>query len=468
MTSRWIGAAAIALLVAGPAWAGGGQASNPAEERAATLTASARAALGNGNAAKAVRDAEAAVMLLPRDAGSRLLLGRAYLAAGRFSSANVAFRDALTLDPGLARASISRALAQIALGQEAAARASLTIAEGQVADADIGLALALLGNSEEALRRLNAAARAVGADARTRQNLGLAYALEGRWADAVAVAQQDVPADIIPERIRRWALIAQLKADPAMQVGAILGVLPAADSGQPEALALAAPAEIPVLRVAAAPSPPPFVALAAPVVHAEGGSITTATSFVAPPLEALAVVAAAVGSRPAVASPQPAATSAKLAAIAPRVAAWAGPPRMRKPRIVAPAPRPIISQARPAKITAGQILLASHAAKASPSRGMGNWAVQLGAFSSERRTEIAWGRLSGKAGFLNAYMPSGSGRRWGKAMLYRLSVAGLASRAEATSLCVRVKASGGQCFVRNMGSDRPMTWALRARREQPV
>lgn len=99
---------------------------------------------------------------------------------------------------------------------------------------------------------------------------------------------------------------------------------------------------------------------------------------------------------------------------------------------------------------------------------MGNWAVQLGAFSSEQRTEIAWSKLSGRASFLNAYTPSGSGRRWGKVTLYRLSVSGLPTRAEATSLCVRIKASGGKCFVRNMHGDRPMTWALRTRTEQPA
>jgi hypothetical protein len=53
-------------------------------------------------------------------------------------------------------------------------------------------------------------------------------------------------------------------------------------------------------------------------------------------------------------------------------------------------------------------------------------------------------------------------------MLYRLSVSDLPTRAEATSLCVRIKASGGKCFVRNMHGDRPMTWALRTRTEQPA
>ena len=474
MTSRGIGIAVTALLAAAPVWAGHDHPAKIGNGRAATLTASAWAALGKGDPARAVRDAESAVLLRPRDAESRLMLGRAYLAIGRFTSAEAAFRDALILDPSLTRASISRVLAQIALGQEAAARASLAIAEGHAAATDIGLALALLGDKEEALKRLNTAARAAGADARTRQNLGLAYALEGRWVDAVAVAEQDVPADVMPERLRRWAMIAQLKADPAMQIGAILGVLPVTDNGQPEALALAAPAaqpEIPVVVAAAPTSPSPVVALVTPVIHAEGGSVVTGTSFTPPSLEALVPIPTAVAAQPVAALSALPTAPAQLAVIVPQVAAWAGPPRMRKSRIgeVSTSGPSIAARVRPLGRAAGPLLLASHSApKPSQGRATGNWAVQLGAFSSKQRTEIAWGKLSGRASFLNAYTPSGSGWRWGKAMLYRLSVSGLPTRAEATSLCVRIKASGGKCFVRNMHGDRPMTWALRTRTEQPA
>lgn len=460
MTSRWIGVAATALLVTGPAWAASGQSAEPAARRLGALTASAWAALGKGDAVKAVQDAEAATLLSPRDAKTRLLLGRAYLAAGRFASADTAFRDTLTLDPMLTRASISRALAQIAMGKEAAARASLMAAEGHAADADIGLALVLLGDGEDALARLNAAARTQGADARTRQNLGLAYALQGRWSEAVAIAEQDVPADMMAQRLRRWATIAQLGTDRAMQVGAILGVAPAADQGQPAALALAAPAAAPGAPTALAiASPPP--APVAPVVHNERGSVVTTTSFTPPPLETRAAtpVMTAVS-----------AESVQAAAVVAPVAAWAGPPRMRKSRILdASSPRAPKTVGIKPEAPTKRLILASHlAVKPASGRGSGAWAVQLGAFSSERRTEIAWGRLSNKARFLNAYTPTGSGLRWGKATLYRLSVSGLPTRAEATSLCVRIKASGGKCFVRNMSGDRPVTWALRSRTEQPV
>ena len=60
----------------------------------------------------------------------RALLGRTYLAAGRFRSANTAFSDALTLDPSMSRVLVSRALTQIALGDSDGARITLAKAEG--------------------------------------------------------------------------------------------------------------------------------------------------------------------------------------------------------------------------------------------------------------------------------------------------------------------------------------------------
>ena len=91
----------------------------------------------------------------------------------------------------------------------------------------------------------------------------------------------------------------------------------------------------------------------------------------------------------------------------------------------------------------------------------GDFTVQLGAFSTARRTEAAWGRIAGKVGYLAAYTPSGSDLRVGKATLYRLSVGGIATRAEASKLCTRIKAAGGTCFVRTTANDRPLEWAQR-------
>jgi Flp pilus assembly protein TadD len=559
---RWIGVAATAIVVGtGPASAAlhpsapsGGEAQISPAQRAATLTASASTALSKGDANKAVQDVEAAVVLQPQDAALRALLGRAYLASGRFHSADTALGDALSLDPTLEHALINRVLARIAIGDRAGARALLAKAEGVASAADIGLAQALLGDSEGARRRLDAAARAPGADARTRQNLGLVYAMDGRWTDAAAIAQQDVPPNLMPQRLRRWAMIAQMKADPAMQIGAILGVLPAADTGQPAQLALVAPAPAPAqvadltvvaqaapkaarapaaapasmpiaatvpVAVAApapaeapkvvaqaapapiaAPAPKPAVAPIAvaraapavvvaaspapaaspvlapvrPVVRVENGATVTSISPVAPPLEIfaakLAVAPLALADLHAsISEIVPASVHPEM----PKNIALAGTPRTRdsgksqvsfaaataQPAKAAVAVGAAIPVADAAKKPG--VLLASHVSlKREPAKALGNWAVQLGAFSTLDRRETAWGKLSGMAAFLSAYRPTGSDYRFGKVTLYRLSVSGLPTRAEAINLCVKLRAAGGACFVRNMSGDQPMRWTLKS------
>ena len=81
--------------------------------------ARAAAAIRAHDAARAVAQAETAVALAPRDAAKRALLGQAYLIAGRFGSARVAFRDALALDPAQPRVALNLALTEVATGDVA-------------------------------------------------------------------------------------------------------------------------------------------------------------------------------------------------------------------------------------------------------------------------------------------------------------------------------------------------------------
>ena len=406
----WLGLAGM-MAGAAPAAVAARPSPASAEQRAALLVASARDALAQGNATMAVRDAEAAALMLPRDAATRAFLGRAYLGAGRFASAETALRDALTLDPSLGRIAVNRALAQIALGRNEAALASLETANGLAPEAEIGLALALLGHADEARERLLAAARMPGADARTRQNLAFACAIEGRWNDATTIAAQDVPAHRLAERLRRWARVTQLKADPAMQVGALLGVMPAEDSGQPLALALSTPPNAPDVPATAMAEP----ASAIPTIQA-----APATAAESTPSPLSPAVAQAASLQPVTHSVGPRPVQAKLST----------------------------SVAPPARL----------AAEKAP---RGSWAVQLGAFTSAGRIEAAWTGLGRRAQFLKTHVPTGSGFRQGRAMLYRLSVSGFARRSDAIRLCMSIKAVGGACFVRASAGERPIRWAQR-------
>ncbi len=468
-----------ALLAAAPGSRDGTR-EPTAQKRAGELLADAREALARGVPGTAVQQAEAAVALSLRDAQARAVLGRAYLAAGRFEAAETALGDALAIDPSLGRAAVGRALAQIALGQSEAAQLSLAAAEESGADADIGLALALLGRTDEAIQKLLAAAREPGVDARTRQNLALAYALAGRWNDAVTVAAQDVPAELMADRLRRWAMVAQMKNDPSMQVGALLGVLPVKDDGLPAQLALVDPIqpERPAEPVTLAEASPfelsPVIPAIAPAIQIDGAAVVTQTNFAAPPIEKL--------SRPAVAlvpvADAVAPTAARASDDMAKAEAWAGPPRMRsrqKPRIVeikapTPAPRPVLARSlrferraagpRPVQLVSRTTL------KPLPAASAGGWSVQLGAYSSAARTEVAWARLHARVTFLKDQIPTGSKARRGKALFHRLSVGGLSSRADAIRLCLKVREAGGACFVRRTSGDQPLTWAMRPKLDQ--
>jgi Flp pilus assembly protein TadD len=218
---------------------------------------SARLAAGAGDAIKARKTdqaialAEKAVALDPQNAANRATLGQAYMAGGRFLSAETSFGEALSLDPSLVRTRFSLALTQIALGKRDAARSSLAMLGDAVSDADLGLATALAGDTPAGITILERGARAPEAGAKARQNLALAYAMAGRWTDAQAVAEQDVPADQLALRLSQWAQFARPDSSSA-QVSSLLGVTLVADQGRPTALALAVPAQGPAVALAAA------------------------------------------------------------------------------------------------------------------------------------------------------------------------------------------------------------------------
>src|SRR4051812_37809492 len=241
------------------------RATSRSDRQAEQLHSRAARALQQGQLGPALTAMEQAVALSPRDAGYRQLLADIYLKQGRFASARTTYADVLELDPANVRAGLSVALIQISQGNPRAAAARLDDLEGRAPAADVGLAYALAGRADRAVEILEAAARAPGATARTRQNLALAYAMTGDWRRARAVAAQDVsPADL-PARLQQWAAFARPGAG-ATRVATLLGVSPVQDSGQPTRLALApTSAQQDEAFAEAAPAPEPT----APTRYAE-------------------------------------------------------------------------------------------------------------------------------------------------------------------------------------------------------
>jgi D-alanyl-D-alanine carboxypeptidase len=444
------------------------------DRQAEQFHAQAARSLQQGHLAEAQGAMEQAVTLSPRDAGYRQLLADIYLKQGRFDSARTTFLDVLELDPANIRAALSVALVQIAQGRPQAALSRLDALDGRAPAADIGLAYALAGRTDRAVRILEIAARAPGATARTRQNLALVYAMSGDWRRARAVAAQDLsPADL-PARLQQWASFARPDTGPA-QVASLLGVSPAQDPGQPVGLALATPpaaapsgpafaeasatvgpvfasaapaaapapepAETPVMTAEApAPAPAPIQVAEAPPTEAPAFWVPTAQSYQAPvevPVEA--------GPVPTEPLPPPevrvqyASAARSLVAPEPELIRAAAVNRLPVPA------GPVFRRARP---------------RVAIANGSAPVVVQIGAFSNERNAERAWVQASARYG-LASRRPLTTTIAINGRTLHRVSVSGFASAGDAQRLCGQIRGQGGVCFVRGTAGDASIRWAAR-------
>lgn len=390
------------------------------------LAAGVEKALADRDGARAVELAEAAVQAAPQDAGYRQLLGRAYVAGGRFASAETALADAMTLGNRDARTIITLALVQVGLGKDRAARDLLASHADIVPAADYGLAMAMAGDAPEGVRILSEMIHDPSANARTRQNLAYAYALAGRWKDARMMAGFDLDPLAANQRITQWAQ----NAAPGLsqqRVAALMGVtIDGADAGQPVALALAPPAS------------PARMVEAAPVEQAvEAGPVALAA-----------------------ADPAPAPLPAMAEAPAPMIQAIAAPVRVAAPR-----------QAAPARVAAAARMQRAPrlqpAAFRASGKGGGHWVVQLGAYDNAAIAKEKWFSMARRNSMLANLPVVTSQIAVNGATLARLAVGGFDERAEAVALCRAIQARRGQCFVReNVADATPQRWALATRGRQ--
>ena len=398
------------------------------------LATRAWAALAANDVPTAISFAERAVAKTPDDAGYRALLGNAYFAAGRFASAEAAYKDALSIYSEQPTVVLKLALVEIANGKTNEAVALLHGAQSVLDPADYGLALALAGHPNDAVSMLEVVARGQGADGRVRQNLALAHALSGDWTQARIVASQDVPADQLDERIQQWMQLAK-PAKSSDQIAALVGVTPAAiDQGQPTRLALRK-SNIQVAQTVA------------PKVAASG-----------PSAEPTAAAALAVAPAPPPANPDRIAATAK-AALAPVTMAIvaAATPGAPSTFLASARNKPRPAAARPAKARR----VAALASRANPRRGHSNAVVQLGAYGSPQRVNEAWNRLAAKYPGLRGYLPLRAKFVSPKGVFWRLSIQGFDSQREAIDRCNKLRSRGGSCFVRNAAGDAPVQYASR-------
>jgi Flp pilus assembly protein TadD/cell division septation protein DedD len=402
----------------------------------------AERALAKAKPAEAVGAAEAAVAAEPRDAGYRMLLGRAYLGSGRFRSAATSFADALALDPQRGGAALSLALTKLGIGDRAGAREVLDAHVQLIAPSDRGLAIALAGDPAAGVSLLEDTVRNGGADAKTRQNLALSYALAGRWAEAKLMAAYDLDPQTVSRRILEWSSYTG-EGQTVAQVAALLGVQPGDDAGQPTRLALNAlpsptPNTAPVRTAESAPPPPPPVAMTAEVTADASAPASVATATAIEVAEAKAVF-----------------TPPVALAAAPSVQFAARSEIVQK---IAPAPQPWVAK-QVAKPVAQPAVRFQRAAFVRPTGG--RFVVQIGAFSSRAVAEDGWTRAVRRVSAFGGMTPSTAVFQKAGTTFYRLSVSGFDTRATAVTFCERFRSRGGQCFVREQAGDAPLQWAQR-------
>ncbi|MCK9543284.1 MAG: SPOR domain-containing protein [Novosphingobium sp.] len=423
-----IGTAMAAILLAGCAGGGG------------TLARAGGYAKESSASSKSVASAERAVEKSPRDAALRTALGHAYLEAGRFESAADAFADAMVLGDTKPGTALSLSLAQTGEGQFAQATYTLDQWRDDIPAVDLGLAMALAGQPARGIAILEDTIRGGENTAKVRQNLAYAYALAGRWREARLMAMEDVPANMIDQRIGDWAAQV-MPQDHRKRVATLLSVPLRPDNGQPDRLALA-PSESAARLAVAAPS-------AAPRWQGEGqGELPAAGQMAAIQSAAYPEPDAPSEARPVMA-PEPAAAEPASVVQAPSAsfdAAFAQAVQSTQPAFVS---QPVIQAIVPRYAEPAAPRRAAPVSGGTDTMARPNWSthlVQLGSFSSEARARAAWTVFTRRNPQLRNHTMTITPAVVNGRNFWRVAAGGLDARG-ASGLCASVKQKGGACIA---------------------
>jgi Flp pilus assembly protein TadD len=424
-------AAILGLSLAGCSSAGLENRPALSAAQAPSLGARVEKALADKDYARALMQAEEMVAAIPDDASYRALLGRAYLANGRYASARTAFNDAVALGNRDPRTIVSLSMAETGLGNAQGARALLFSHIADLPAADYGLAIAMAGNPQEGVRALLEAVKQPEATAQTRQNLAYALALGGAWGQARLVAGQDLSAKDAERRIGQWSQV----INEQQRVFAMIGVTPRADdAGLPSRLALksrGAGEEAPV-QVAAATdlvdqarenlASTPVVAEVQPVQSAQ----SVEAEAPAPDSKALATTI-----------PSTDASSAPLVRAS-------GDPMRQAARVA------FQRSSSNAQSFVDRADTRRHASVAAPASNAAasDWVIQLGAYDTAAIAQEKWQRIGRSRASLGAFHEVHSQIAVNGRIFHRLAIRGFGDRHAAWQTCQSLRAQGQSCFVR--------------------
>jgi len=449
-------------------------ASTPALAHKAAAPDNVSAQLAAGHIDQAIVSGEAAVAANPRDAAARAALGHAYLRGGRFESAAAVLADAQGLGDTSGRTALALALAQIALGKGHDAIEVLDAARSQLPVADYGLAIALAGDSARGVGVLTDDLHAGDRTPTLRENLGYAYALDGRWGEARTIVAMDLPADKVDSRITQWASNAQPEAYRG-RVAGLLGAPVRDDVGMPSRLALnAAPAPTQMAMTSPVPAP------AASPVQGELPAVDSAPAQRAMPVMAENTPAPAAAPStelftPNSQAPQPVGDAPTFASVTPmpmpmpmmasvpahphaaaHIAAHMAPKHASAAHgeLAAPAPHKPdhakqaahLAPVHLAKATPAADAYAHVAMKAPVSGENGGHNVQLGSFSSQKNAERARKlALAKDAGLGQRHIAITSAVVKGHTF-WRVTASGF-DTASAAGTCGTIRHQGGACWA---------------------
>lgn len=389
------------------------------------ISSPASAASSETRIEKQIEAAERAVKKARDNAQARTALAQAYLSAGRFESAATTFEDAVTLGDSSPRTALGMALAYTGAGRSNEAVTVLNQWRESLPATDLGLALALAGQTGQGVQVLSDALRGGENTPKLRQNLAYAYALDGRWSEARLMASQDVSADQLDARISQWALQGKPE-DYNVRVASLLGAPVRSDPGQPIAIALNSGSGVATKSAELATLAPPAASASSPT--ASGGelpAVNTGETFWGSTAPEPAAPQQAVIEQPVVqpVAPAPAPVLASAEAPAPT-------PYVFKPAYQAPA-KPA---AKPATVRTSYVA-------ANPTH-----LVQLGSFSSEANANRAVKIFQSRNPRLKEHdMQITKAVVRGKTY-WRVAAGGF-SGGTARAMCSTVKGRGGACFA---------------------
>ena len=381
---------------------------------------------------KGVVGAEKALARSPQNASLRSALGIAYLQAGRFASATQVLDDAMRLGDNSPRTALSLALAKIGAGRGREAVAILDDWRDGIPASDLGLALALAGESSRGVAILTDALRAGDNTTKLRQNLAYAYALDGRWREARTMMEQDVPSNLIERRISDWAMQGKPE-DFQKRVATLLGAPVRNDPGLPQNLAMgdASPIEQIAAETTAVPPQPAAQPIPASAELPAAGEAPTTVPTVA--------MADAPTAQPTVYAP-----------FTPPFPIAQGETTANFSNAFADAPAPVadtFAPAWPAQVSAPRTVRVALPATRPLVLRNGSHLAQIGSFSSAQGARRGWGILAARNPELRNYRMVITPAVVGGRNYWRVAAAGFNASGAAWGLCSSLKGRGGGCFA---------------------